>query len=49
MLQFAGLNVKLEIEPTDILPTVEEQIKIEETIDEPTSTTDLGTESETMD
>lgn len=49
MLQFAGLNAKLEIEPTDILPTVEEQIKIEETIDEPTSTTDLGTESETMD
>ena len=49
MLQFAGLNVKLEIEPNEILPTVEEQIKIEETIDEPTSTTDLGTESETMD
>lgn len=49
MLQFAGLNVKLEVEPNEILPTIEEQIEIKETIDESTSTTDLGTESETMD
>jgi hypothetical protein len=45
MLHFAGLNVKLEIEPTEILPTVEEQIKIEETNNEPTSITDIRTES----
>ena len=34
ILNFYGLNVKLEIEPNEIIPTIEEQIEIEETIEE---------------
>lgn len=34
VLRFYGLNVKLEVEPNEILPTVEESIKIEEQRDE---------------
>ena len=37
-LKFAGFNVKLEVEPNKILPTVEEEIKIEEN---GTSNTDI--------
>ena len=38
VLKFSGLNVKLEVEPNEILPTVEEQIKIEEKEDESSDT-----------
>lgn len=41
ILRFHGLNVAMEVEPNKILPTVEEEIKIEEN---GTSNTDLGTE-----
>ena len=41
-LKFAGLNVSLEVEPNKILPTVEEEIKIEET--DESSNTNIGTE-----
>lgn len=44
ILNFFGLNVKLEVEPNEILPTVEEQIKIEEVTDGTDSTTGIGTE-----
>ena len=44
ILNFFGLNVKLEVEPNQILPTVEEQIKIEEVTDGTDSTTGIGAE-----
>ena len=40
-LKFAGFNVKLEVKPNEILPTVEEEIKIEEN---GISDTDIRTE-----
>lgn len=40
-LKFAGFNVKLEVKPNQILPTVEEEIKIQEN---GTSNTDIRTE-----
>ena len=42
VLRFHGLNVDLQVIPNEILPVVEEEIKIEE---DGTSTTDIRTES----